>query len=109
MKEITLTKASKIYDEVRHHKKLGYGVRVYIHNYEVKVAYSNRFGTSSFVRTNEPKILILDEDKLEEIISDYYKKDATKIIQKWVNEVINDKDTMAKYYYAEKWYNMGLR
>lgn len=109
MKKISLNKASKLYDEIKECKLFGDFVRIYIHDDEVKIGYSNELGKSDFIRNNEPRILIMNEDKLDELLQDYWKKDAVKIIQEWVNEVIEDKDTMEKLKYLEKWHKIGLR
>ena len=109
MKNISLYKASKIYDEVKHHKKLGYYVCICIHDNEIKVGYSNQYGVSSFIKNDEPRMTIMDEDKLEKILDEYYKKDAVKIILEYVNEAINDKDAMECLKKIEKWYKIGLR
>lgn len=90
MKKISMNKAKKIYDEIKECKIFGDFIRIYIHNDEVKVGYSNELGKSEFLKSYEPKFLVMNEYKISELLEDYWKKDAVKIIQEWVNESIDE-------------------
>ena len=91
MKRISLSKASRIYDELKFHKNdfNQSFVGIYLHNNDVKIGYSNRFGKSDFIHNNEKRILVIDDELITDLLNDYYKKDAVKIIHDRVNDEIN--------------------
>ena len=94
MKRISLNKVKQIYDELKFHKVIDSFAGVYLHNDSVKVGYSNNFGKSDFIKRDEPRVLIIDNEEVEELLNDYYKKDAVKVMQYIINDFID--------YYNEK-------
>ena len=101
MKKISMNKAKKIYDEIKECKLFGDFIRIYIHNDEVKVAYNNELGKSEFLNSY-PKFLVMNEDKVNELLEDYWKKDAIKILYDWINEAIDEYLTVKKDSYIFK-------
>ena len=97
MKRITLKKANEIYNELKFHKKNDVNrsfVGVYIHNNNVRIGYDNRYGKSEFIHNDEKRLLLIDDELANNLLNDYYKKDAVKFIHYVVNDYIN--------YYNEK-------
>ena len=90
MKKISLKIASDLYDELKFYKKFGDNVCIYLHDNTVKVGYDNNYGASNFIKNNETRMLVINKYKTSILLEDYYKKDACKIIQALVNEVIEE-------------------
>lgn len=93
IKKITLKKANEIYNDLKFHKNdnsYGYGyVGVYIHNNTVKIGYSNRYGESDFIYNDEKRLLLIDNELATNLLNDYYKKDAVRVIYDIINDYIN--------------------
>lgn len=92
MKRITLKKANEIYNDLKFHKKDDFNrsfVGVYIHDGKIKIGYNNRYGKSDFIHNDEKRLLLIDDELANNLLNDYYKKDAVRVIYDIINDYIN--------------------